>query len=249
MRKPLIVANWKMHKTVSETTSFIKEIGGNWSDFLVRADIVLCPPFTSLFAAYRATQGKGVLLGAQNVYFEEKGAFTGEISPDMVKETASYVIIGHSERRRLFDESDEVINRKVKAALAAGLNVILCVGEDLGVNSKDSATIFVGQQVQKALEGITNIRMLNIAYEPIWAIGSGQACHPHQAQEMAKSIRLSLTKNYAKEAKEIRILYGGSVNSANITTYVGQADIDGVLVGGASLSSTGFSELLRAALS
>lgn len=241
-RRAIIAGNWKMFNTVSETEDFL-------GAFLPKAqglsaEVVICPTFTALGAAARMLKGSPVKLGAQNMHWEDSGAFTGEISPIMLKEIpCDYVILGHSERRGYFGETDEGVNRKAKAAFGHGLTPIVCVGESLEQREQGITLKWVLGQVEKALEGITadQTKKLVFAYEPIWAIGTGKTASSGDAQEVIGAIRGKVADLYDNSiAQEVRILYGGSVKPENIAELMQQPDIDGALVGGASLKPEGF---------
>jgi triosephosphate isomerase (TIM) len=207
---------------------------------------VLCPPFVSLVAVSMMLQGSSIKLGAQNMYFEAKGAYTGEISPLMLKELCEFVILGHSERRWYFEETDEVVNRKVKAALANKLKPILCVGERLEENEAGRTEEVVSRQLRGALDGIEPVRDLVIAYEPVWAIGTGKAASGKQAAATIQVIRAVVAKLWNKGiAQDLRILYGGSVTGANIAEFIFYPEIDGALVGGASLKAEEFVSIVE----
>jgi triosephosphate isomerase len=244
MRTPFISANWKMNKTVDETAAFFK-------DFipLVRdtegVDIVIAPPFTSLHTAATMIKGTNINLAAQNVYFEDKGAFTGEISPVMLSDIGcSYVIIGHSERRQYFGETDEVVNKKIKASHKYGLDVIMCIGESLQERETGKTFEVLKRQVALGLKDIPATNIV-IAYEPIWAIGTGKTATTEQAQEAHNFIRRELASLYGGASEDIRILYGGSVTPENIDALMGCPDVDGALVGGASLKAESFARIVN----
>jgi triosephosphate isomerase len=250
MRTPIIAGNWKMHKTVAEAAALaagVKEAVAA----VKGVDVVLCPPFTALAAVKEAVANSSVGVGAQNMYFAEQGAFTGEVSPLMVKELAEYVILGHSERRQFFGETDEGVNKKIKVALAHGLTPIVCVGEDLAQNEAGETVEFVGGQVKAAFAGLsaTDAAKVVVAYEPIWAIGTGKTADPAMANALIKdSIRGSLVAMYnTTVAEQVRVQYGGSVKPSNVADFMAQPDIDGALVGGASLSVENFLPLVTAA--
>ena len=240
MRTPLIAANWKMNTTVAEARTLtgqmaaaLNRIGG--------VEIVLCPPFISLTTVNEVIQGTAVQLGAQNMYFEDKGAFTGEISPSMLAPLCRYVILGHSERRHIFGESDELVARKVQAAVRAHLKPILCVGELLKENESGLTGAVIERQLKTALAGMDNPAHLVVAYEPVWAIGTGRAATAGQANDTSIFIRNTVASIFGNEAaNSVRILYGGSVTSTNISEFIAQSDIDGSLVGGASLKPYDF---------
>lgn len=241
-RIPLIAGNWKMHNNKKETVDFFAAFLPKAQN--LKAEVVICPPFTDLWEAAEKTKDTKVKLGAQNMHWEEKGAFTGEISPDMLKEIrCDYVIIGHSERRQYFAETDETVNKKVKAALKYGLVPIICVGETLEQREQGITMSWVLGQVEKALEGLTarDVERLVFAYEPIWAIGTGKTASSKDAQEVIGAIRRKIAELVGQQASQkVRILYGGSVKPENIKELMAQPDIDGALVGGASLKPDGF---------
>ena len=245
MRTPLIAGNWKMNTTVSEAVELVNQMRRGL-DGIYYVDKVLCPPYVSLAAVKELIKGSSVKLGAQNLYFEEKGAYTGEISPLMLAELCEFVIIGHSERRQIFNETDEVVNKKVRAALKVGLKPILCVGESLEENEAGKTAEVVTRQLRLALEGIDYCGDLVIAYEPVWAIGTGKAAAGKQANETVGVIRRNIGEIYSdKAAREVRILYGGSVTAENTAEFLEQSEIDGALVGGASLKADQFLSIVR----
>ncbi len=249
MRKPIIAGNWKMNKTLTETKSFVDEVKGLIPDGN-RVDSVVCAP--ALFLDYLTDELEGTALqvGAQNMHFEENGAFTGEISPVALNDLGvSYVILGHSERRELFGETDEIVNQKTHAAFKHNLTPIICVGETLEHRESDVTEDIVKAQVQKAIAGLTNEQVAQsvIAYEPIWAIGTGKTATSDQANDVCSFIRGVLKDETSDEtANAVRIQYGGSVKPANIDELMGKSDIDGALVGGASLDAKSFLQLLEA---
>ncbi|WP_100332287.1 triose-phosphate isomerase [Bacillus xiapuensis] len=249
MRKPIIAGNWKMHKTLSEAKSFAEEVKGLVPDASV-VDSVICSPALFLQQLVKTVEGSDVKIGAQTMHFEESGAFTGEISPKALEDIGvDYVIIGHSERREMFNETDESVNQKVHAAFKHGLTPIVCCGETLEQREKGETNAFVGRQVKKALEGLTEEQASQavIAYEPIWAIGTGKSSTSSDANEVCAHIRQTVAEQFsAKAADSMRIQYGGSVKPANISEYMAQPDIDGALVGGASLEPASFLQLLEA---
>lgn len=250
MRKPIIAGNWKMHMTKDEASIFVKSVAYRLpSKDLV--DSVICVPFTDLSTSVK-NQGDNLRVGAQNMHFEEKGAFTGEISASMLNcLDVSYVIIGHSERRAMFNETDETVNLKLKQAFAHHLTPIMCCGESLETREEGKHEEFVGEQIEKDLAGLTaeQVKELVIAYEPIWAIGTGKTASSAQAQEMCAFIRNKVAALFDEEtAQAMRIQYGGSVKLSNIDELMAQADIDGALIGGASLIADDFVSLVRAAL-
>jgi triosephosphate isomerase len=247
MRKPFIAGNWKMHKTIGEAVELVKALRAEL-DSVDGCDVAVCPPFPALAAVREALAGSSIGLGAQNMHWEEKGAFTGDVSPVMLQGLCDYVIIGHSERRNVFGESDEWINKKLQAAFAYGLKPILCVGENLQQNQAGETVAFVGGQVRAAFEGITaeQARITTVAYEPIWAIGTGVPATGEGANEIiGAAVRGVLAGLYGDDvAQAIRIQYGGSVKPANIEEFMSQPEIDGGLVGGASLKAPVFAEIV-----
>lgn len=238
MRKPMIAANWKMNKTVEQARGLVAELLPGWQT-VKSVEQVICPPYTSIMALSAMLVGTEIGLGAQNMHWETSGAFTGEISPAMVKEFCQYVILGHSERRSYFGETDETVNRRVKAAVANGLIPIVCVGETLVENEAGCTAEVVTSQVRKGLQGleISDPARLVIAYEPVWAIGTGKAASGEGANTVVGDmIRPALKALFGEStAQAVRVLYGGSVTGANAAEFFGQTDIDGALVGGASL--------------
>jgi triosephosphate isomerase len=249
MRKPIIAGNWKMYKTLSEAKSFVEEVKSLVPDDSV-VDSVICSPALFLGQLVQATEGTKVRIGAQNMHYEENGAFTGEISPKALQDLGvEYVIIGHSERREMFNETDETVNQKARAAFKYELTPIICCGETLEQREKGETSSFVGGQVQKALEGLTQEQVSKavIAYEPIWAIGTGKSSTPEDANEVCAHIRQTVADNYSQAvADSVRVQYGGSVKPNNIGEYMIQPDIDGALVGGASLEAASYLQLLEA---
>jgi len=245
MRTPIIAGNWKMNTTVQEAADLVSEMLG-FLERLREVERVICPPFLSLVTVGRLLRATSVKLGAQNMYFEEKGAYTGEVSPLMLAGLCQYVILGHSERRQYFKETDRMINRKVKAALAHGLSPILCVGERLEENEAGRTEEVVTGQVKRGLAGVKSPGGLVIAYEPVWAIGTGKAATGKQANETIGIIRATVAELFGpKVAAAIRIQYGGSVSSTNIAEFLKQPDIDGALVGGASLKAKEFLSIVE----
>lgn len=246
MRKPIIAGNWKMHKTIAEALEFVNEVKDRVNNDKVEA--VICAPFTLIKDLKQATKGTNIKIGAQNMHFEEKGAFTGEISPLMLKELdMDYVVIGHSERRQYFNETDETVNKKVLKALEVGIDPILCVGETLeereAGNTKDVCKV----QVEKALENVSkeDLAKVVIAYEPVWAIGTGKTATSEDANDVIAYIREVVANLYGELANEVRIQYGGSVKPSNVAEIMNQSDIDGALVGGASLEANDYVELVN----
>jgi triosephosphate isomerase len=251
MRTPFVAGNWKMNKTVEEARSLVFEMSQGLRE-IKGVEKVLCPPFTSLLTAAALLQGTDIGLGAQNMHWEERGAFTGETSPAMVAEFCKYVIIGHSERRTYFGETDETVSKKVGAARTRGLIPILCVGETLAENEADRTTEIVSRQVREGLKGLDGEFALKIvvAYEPVWAIGTGRASTGENANAVVRDvIRRSLGELYGQvTAQAVRVLYGGSVTASNAAEFFSQLDIDGALVGGASLKIDEFIAITRAAV-
>lgn len=247
MRRKVIAGNWKMNKNIQETETYINELKELLKD--TQNEVIICVPFIDLCKAVKTAKGTNIKIGAQNVHFEEKGAYTGEVSPKMLADTGvEYVIIGHSERREYFNETDETINKKLKAALAHGLKPILCVGETLEQREQGITKMWITGQVRYDMEGLSKDEAQNIiiAYEPIWAIGTGKTASKEDANEALKWIREEIEKLYDKElADEIIIQYGGSVKSSNAGELFAMSDIDGGLVGGASLEPTEFAKIVN----
>ena len=247
-RLPFIAGNWKMNKTVTEAVDLVRELKASISE-VREVEVAVAPPFTALYAVRQELEGSPIYLAAQNLYWEEKGAFTGEVSPAMLKEVGCrYVIIGHSERRQFFMETDEMVNRRIKAALDRGLQPIFCIGETLKEREEEKTFAVIERQVKGGLKGIGEERVKNIviAYEPVWAIGTGKTATPEQAEEVHWFIRKKLGKLSSREiSEEIRIQYGGSVTPDNIKGLMNEPDIDGALVGGASLKAEAFSKIVR----
>lgn len=247
-RLPFMAGNWKMNKTTGEAINLVRELKAAISG-VKGVEVAVAPPFTALYAVCKELEGSSIRLAAQNLYWEEKGAFTGEVSPLMLKEVGChYVIIGHSERRQFFGETDETANRRIKAALAQGLKVIFCIGETLKEREEGKTFSVIERQVEGGLKNLSDKEMKNIviAYEPIWAIGTGKTATPGQAEEVHRFIRGKIEKLYSQEvSEEIRIQYGGSVTPENIKGLMEQANIDGALVGGASLKAESFSKIVR----
>jgi len=247
-RTPLIAGNWKMHTTIDEATQLAQAIVAGAKNRTDR-QVMLAPPFTALAAVSHALQGSGINLGAQNICWEPKGAFTGEISPLMLLDLGvTMAIVGHSERRHVFGETDALINKRVTGAMAHGIIPVLCIGEQLSEREADLTMTTLEGQLRGSLQGVTvtDPAKLVIAYEPVWAIGTGKTASPEQAQEAHAFIRQILAELFQKSvASQIRILYGGSVNSGSIDTLMGQDDIDGALVGGAALQADSFSRIIH----
>ncbi|MGE0041630.1 MAG: triose-phosphate isomerase [Vicinamibacterales bacterium] len=247
MKLPLIAGNWKMFKTVQEAVAHVKELRLVLGD-VEGVDVVVAPPFTAVWAVAEAARASVVAVAAQDLHWEREGAFTGEVSAAMVREAgAEYVIIGHSERRALFGETNLTVNKKLHAALGAGLVPIVCVGETLDQREAGRTLEVIDHQLKESLDGMTGEQLATsvVAYEPVWAIGTGRNATAEQAQEVHAHIRLRLRQWFGADAAEqCRVLYGGSVKPDNIASLVGQADVDGALVGGASLDVTSFSEIV-----
>ncbi len=247
MRRWMVAGNWKMNTSLREAVDLSRSVKEGSAD-ITNGDVVLAPPFTALQSVHETIKGSKMLLAAQNMFYEDKGAFTGEVSPLMLKDIGcALVIIGHSERRKYFGETDETVNLKVKKALAVGLKPIVCVGETDAEREKGVTEFVVGIQVKKALSGITKLDDIVIAYEPVWAIGTGKNATPMEAEDVHRFIRNVLADVYGSPSKEVRILYGGSVTADNAGDLMGMEDIDGALVGGASLKSEGFIGIIRKA--
>lgn len=250
MRRPFVAGNWKMFETAAEARILVSELLPGLIE-LKKVEIVLCPPFTSILPVAALLEGTGIGVGAQNMHWETTGAYTGEISPVMLAEFCKYVILGHSERRAYFGENDEGVNRKVKAALENNLVPILCVGETLEENEAGKTRQVVATQVRNGLNGVdaSSIMKVVIAYEPVWAIGTGRAATAAGAnQVIADIIRNEVSLSFGDDAAQaVRVLYGGSVKASNAEEFFRQVDIDGALVGGASLKATEFLPIVRAA--
>lgn len=250
MRRLFVAGNWKMNKTIAEAQSFVQGVVKEAPKYQ-NVDIAVCPPYPSLPAVSRLCQGSHLQVGAQNMHWEDSGAYTGEVSPGMLSKVCDLVIVGHSERRKYFGETDETVNRKVKAALNVGLRVILCVGETLEENEAGHTEAVVSRQLKLGLAGISGERAahVTIAYEPVWAIGTGKAATPEGANQVHKGvIRPFLRAQFGvSRGRTIRILYGGSIKPANAAELFAMSDIDGGLVGGASLALDSFVEIIKAA--
>lgn len=251
MRKSIIAGNWKLNNTCKEAVELVTELNREVSQ-IDEVDVVVCPPFIALRDVSDVIVDSKIALGAQNLYWEDSGAFTGEVSAPMIKDAgAQYVIIGHSERRQFFGETDETVNKKIRAALSHGLTPIVCVGEMLEDRESGKTDDVIKSQFAGSFQGLTSEEMekLVIAYEPVWAIGTGKTATKEQAQEVHKLIRELLTAAHGESiAESIRIQYGGSVKPDNIADLIAQPDIDGALVGGASLKSDSFSQIVKNAL-
>lgn len=244
MRKPIIAGNWKMFKTETEAIDFVKNLKPQVSDVYDRT-IVVCPPFPNLSKVYDEVCDSNITLGAQDLFWEEEGAFTGEVSAPMLKAVGcTYVIIGHSERRQYFGETNETVNKKLLAAIKHKLDSIVCVGETLEQREKGITFQVVEKQIKEGFKRLEtrDWRLVSIAYEPVWAIGTGKTATPEQAQEVHAFIRSLLPKEIANE---VRILYGGSIKPENIKELMAQPDIDGGLVGGASLEVDSFVKIIK----
>lgn len=253
MRKKIIAGNWKMNKNPSETVSFLTQLNLMVNQLDInKIEVIVSPAFTSLANAKLILNDSSIKISAQNVNWEDKGAFTGEVSAGMLNELCEYVIIGHSERRQYFHETDEIINKKIIKSISHNLNVILCVGESLEENESGNTVEIVSNQIKNALVGIdaNTMEQIVIAYEPIWAIGTGKAASADGANTIHhNAIRVVLTDMFGEQiANETRILYGGSVKPNNAREYFSQPDIDGALVGGASLNENDFVAIIEAAL-
>jgi len=247
MRKPLIAANWKMYKTIREGVDFIKAL----SSLIGKADdrdVLICVPFTAIHAVAKAAQGLGIQVGGQNMHFEKEGAFTGEISAGMLLDAgATWVVLGHSERRHVFHESDETINKKVRAALAHGLKPILCVGELIEEREAGRTEAVVRKQVVEGFKGLSREQALKvaIAYEPVWAIGTGKTATPEDADAVHAFIRVVVGELYDRDLADSKIIqYGGSVKPENVDALMAKPNIDGALVGGASLKAESFAGIV-----
>ena len=247
-RRPLIAGNWKMYKTVNEALAYVEAFKPLVAEETER-EIMIAPPFTALDAVSKALQGSNIVLGAQNCYWEEEGAFTGEVSPKMLAEIGvTYVILGHSERRHIFGETDEMIRRKIEAVLRHEMTPILCIGEKLEEREAGQTLAVLERQLKEGLKGFSakDLKGLILAYEPVWAIGTGKTATPEQAQEAHEFCRRILADMFGKDFAEVtRILYGGSVKPENVVGLMARPDIDGALVGGASLSPEVFARIVR----
>ena len=250
-RRKIIAGNWKMNKTVTEALALVRELRGMVSMLRDKVEIVVAPPFVSLHPVAKAIEDSNLKLAAQNCYWEASGAFTGEVSAPMLKELGcAYVILGHSERRQFFGETDAGVNKRAKAALANGLRPIVCVGETLQHREAGMTQAVIIEQIEGSLAGFTKDGMLEtvIAYEPVWAIGTGKTATTAQAQEVHAAIRALLRELCGATADQIRIQYGGSVKPDNAAELMAQPDVDGALVGGASLKAADFSQIVKGAI-
>jgi triosephosphate isomerase len=247
MRVPVLAANWKMFKTIHETLAYVRELGALVKG-VTNVEMVVAPPFTSIATAAEAARNTAIGVAAQNMSFEREGAFTGEVSADMIKDAgAGYVIIGHSERRRVFGETDEAVNRKVRAALTADLVPIVCIGETLEEREGGQTLAVLDRQIKEGLNGVTGAELAGaiIAYEPVWAIGTGKHATPAEAGEAHQHIRARLRAWFGAEAAEgCRLQYGGSVKPDNIDALIALPDVDGALIGGASLQVESFHAII-----
>ena len=249
VRRPVFAANWKMHKTASEAAAFVRDLASAANPSA--AEVIVAPAFTALAATAYAARGTFIMVAAQDVYFEREGAFTGEVSAVMIRDAgASHVIVGHSERRRLFGETDEWVNRKARAAISAELIPIICIGEMLAEREAGETLAVLDRQIRAALDGLTadQIATALVAYEPVWAIGTGKNATPAEADEAHRHIRSRVRQWFGgAPAEACRILYGGSVKPENIRDLIGLPDVDGALVGGASLDVRSFGEIIQRA--
>jgi triosephosphate isomerase len=247
MRIPFIAGNWKMYKTAQEAVVFVKELRASVKD-VTDVEIVVAPTFIAVYAVAEAARNTNIGVAAQDVYWEREGAFTGEVSAAMIKEAgAEYVIIGHSERRRLFGETDQTVNRKLVAAIGAGLTAIACVGETLEEREANQTLAVLDRQLKDGLDGLSakQVADLVVAYEPVWAIGTGRTATAAQAEEAHAHIRMRLRQWFGGDAAEqCHVIYGGSVKPDNIRELIAEADVDGALVGGASLDVKGFAAIV-----
>jgi triosephosphate isomerase (TIM) len=245
MRKPLIAGNWKMNKLPSEAKVFAEQLKN--STMSVNVEVLICPPYTALSEVAKVLKGSNIQVGAQNMHWEIKGAFTGEISGEFLLDLGcQYVILGHSERRQLFAETDEIVNKKMLSALKLEIKPILCVGEFLSERESGKTFDVIKRQIDGGLINITSLDKVVIAYEPVWAIGTGKTATPEQADEVHAYIRQNISDKYGKEtASQLRILYGGSVTPENVDNLMAKENIDGALVGGASLKLDAFLRLIN----
>ena len=246
-RRILIAGNWKMNKTSKEGAALVAEIAAGLPSGNL-PEILVCPPYLTIPAVVEAAKGTALEVGAENVHWAASGAFTGEVSAAMLLDAGvTHVIIGHSERRQYFGETDETVNQRTKAALAAGLTVVVCVGETLAEREAGTTAAVIDRQTRKALEGVSDVAKVVIAYEPVWAIGTGKTATPDMAQEVHAQIRAILADLYGADAAEtVRILYGGSMKPANAPELLAKKDIDGGLIGGAALKAPDFLALIQA---
>ena len=247
-RKPLIAGNWKLFKTIPEALTLVDGLKKNLAGVSER-EILVCPPFTALYAVAQALKSSNISVGSQNIFWEKKGAFTGEVAPDMLVDAGcKYAIVGHSERRQYFGETDETVNKRMKAAFAAGLVPIVCIGEMLAEREGGTTFKVIERQIKNGIAGLSpeQAKTLVIAYEPVWAIGTGKTATPQQAEEVHAYIRKLYSQMYSETAAgSIRILYGGSVKPDNVSEIMKQPNVDGALVGGASLETESFAKLVK----
>lgn len=252
MRKKVIAGNWKMNNTIHETATLINSLKERMKDFKNEVDVVICPPFTSLVVAHTLVQGSAIKLGAQNMSQHDSGAFTGEISASMLTAIGcQYIILGHSERRQYFTETDSLVNAKIKKALAAGLTPIICVGETLEEREKNLTDTTITMQIKGVLHELSasDVEKVMIAYEPVWAIGTGKTATPDQANQVHKLIRKLVSQLYSWSlAEKLVIQYGGSMNADNAAVLLSQSDVDGGLIGGASLKADAFVRIIQAGI-
>ena len=250
-RRPIIAGNWKLNKNIKESIELVTLLKRKLND-VQNVEIVVCPVYTALSDVYEVLMESSIKLGAQDLFWEEKGAFTGEVSASLIKDTgASFVVVGHSERRQFFNETDETVNKKTKAALKVGLTPIVCVGEMLQEREANKTFQVIERQLKGSLVNFSHdeIDKVVVAYEPVWAIGTGKVATPQQAQEVHAFIRKEISKVFGEEAaRGLRILYGGSVKPDNISNLMNEPDIDGALVGGASLEVDSFSDIVKNAV-
>ncbi|RME00243.1 MAG: triose-phosphate isomerase [Calditrichaeota bacterium] len=250
MRRKIIAGNWKMHKTPHEAVQLVNALR-NKTVNVTQTDMVVCPPFVALYPVHQIIQGSNIALGAQNVFWETQGAFTGEISAPMLVDTGcEFVIIGHSERRQYFHETDQTVNRRLKKALEFGLKPILCIGETLEQREAEKTFDVLKQQIEGGLAGLeaSQVQSMIFAYEPVWAIGTGRNATPEQAEEAHRFIRGTLAELLGRPlAEQVRIQYGGSVKPANADSLLAQPNVDGALVGGASLDAESFVAIVKSA--
>lgn len=250
MRTQIIAGNWKMHTTLAEASILVEGLKKALAATTTNRQVVVCPPFTGLSTVTDLVADTDIAVGAQNMYFEEKGAFTGEVSPVMLSDIGcEYVILGHSERRQYFGETDETVNKKIKTALRFAMTPIVCVGESLEQREADETEAFITTQIDAGLAGLTadEVKTIVIAYEPIWAIGTGRTATSAQAEEVCAFIRKRIAALFGADAADcVRVLYGGSVKGSNAAELLAEADIDGALVGGASLKADDFMAIITA---
>ena len=250
MRTQIIAGDWKMHTTLAEASILVEGLKKALAATTTNRQVVVCPPFTGLSTVTDLVADTDIAVGAQNMYFEEKGAFTGEVSPVMLSDIGcEYVILGHSERRQYFGETDETVNKKIKTALRFAMTPIVCVGESLEQREADETEAFITTQIDAGLAGLTadEVKTIVIAYEPIWAIGTGRTATSAQAEEVCAFIRKRIATLFGADAADcVRVLYGGSVKGSNAAELLAEADIDGALVGGASLKADDFMAIITA---